>query len=233
MARKKGMIVSDLEGTLTDEYSYWMNLNLEMGMTKEEDQALYEDFMEHRDYVKWMEKIIVRWKELNKDSPKKLTRKIFSEYDKNYLKFKEEAQEFIAFCKREFFFFVISGAPREFCALAQEKLGFDDYFSTNQLIFDEKGRLERIEAHEDGFHKEKIMFKIATSQGFERSQIIAIGDSENDFTMLNAAGLGILVGKNVLFASYEKILKPHVIRMELLDLKRLMEIIDRFKKLQK
>ena len=222
------MIISDLEGTLTEGISFWKNLNLEMGMSEEEDFELYQEFMQDFDYIKWMEKIIFRWKEINKNSPSKLNKKVFKEFNKKYLRIKEGAQEFIQYCKSKYFFYVISGAPWEFCALAQEKLGFDDYLSTNKLIFDEKDQLISIEAHKDGFHKEKIMLKIAESYGFNWEQIIAIGDSENDFTLLNTAKMGILIGKNVIFSSFKKILSSNIIRMEILDFKELKRIIDQF-----
>lgn len=220
------MIVSDLEGTLTEGYSYWMSLNLEMGMTAEEDQSYYEEFMEHRDYTKWMEKIIFRWKEINRLRPEKLNIKHFEEFNSRHLKIKEGAREFIEYCKSDYVFCVISGAPWEFCALAKEKLGFDEIFSTNKLIFDDKGQLERIEAHIDGFHKDKIMLKIAEVRGFKEDEIIAIGDSENDFTLLNKAKLGILVGKNVIFNDYKNILNSSIVHMEVIDFKKLKQIID-------
>ena len=222
------MIVSDLEGTLTKGYSYWMNLNLELGLSEEEDRALYEDFMNHGDYTKWMEKIVCRWKEINKNSLEKLNKAYFDKFNRNHLKIKEEAREFIHYCRSHYIFYVISGAPWEFCALAKEELGFDDFFSTNKLIFDKINHLERIEAHKDGFHKEKIMFQIAELYGFQIERIIAIGDSENDFTLLNAAGMGILVGKNVLFPHYKKVLNPSILRMECLDFKELKRKIDKY-----
>ena len=89
--QKLGLIVSDLEGTLTQNYSFWMNLNRELGMSPEEDEALYGEFIEHQDYKRWMEKIISRWKEINKNSPSKLKRKAFHEFYKNHLlRFREE-----------------------------------------------------------------------------------------------------------------------------------------------
>ncbi len=219
------MIVSDLEGTLTENTSFWKNLNLEMGMTEAEDLLLYEEFMGHRNYTKWMEKIISRWKEINQHSPSRLHKATFNKFNKKHLIVKEGAKNFIQHCKLKYFFYVISGAPVEFCKLAQQKLGFDDFFSTNELIFDQEGQLDRIKPHPDGFHKEKIISNLS----FRREQIIAIGDSENDFTMLNAAGLGILVGNNIIFSSYErKTLNSNIIRMQTIDYEKLKHIIDHF-----
>ncbi len=220
--------MSDLEGTLTKGISYWMSLNLELGMSKEEDKALYDDFMQHRDYTRWMTRVIERWKELNENSPERLNISFFREFNIKYLMFDAQAVDFVAKCRENYLFYVISGASWEFCALAKDALGFDDYFSTNRLVFDEAGQLDRIEAHEYGFHKERLMVEVAESYGFEMHQVIAMGDSENDFTMLNTAGLGILVGQNILFPSYEKILSPTIIRMEKIDYARLKQIIDQF-----
>ncbi|MFX1295188.1 MAG: HAD family hydrolase [Promethearchaeota archaeon] len=220
--------MSDLEGTLTEGYSYWMKLNLELGISKEEDLDLYREFMQDFDYEKWMSRIFSIWKERNESNPEKLNKDFFIKFSKRYLKIKEGAKKFIEHLKSHFIFYVISGAPWEFCALAQEKLGFDDYFSTNKLIFDKNNQLKCIEAHQYGFHKEKILFKIAKSYGFEMKQIIAMGDSENDFTMLNAVGMGILLGKNIIFSSYKKILNPNIIRMKNLDFQEISKTIEQY-----
>jgi len=227
-SHKLGLIVSDLEGTLTANMSYWKNLNLELGMTEKEDQKLYDEFLNHRDYVRWMEEILARWKEINRNFPEKLNRKFFHEFNRKHLTIMEGAREFIQYCKSHYIFYVISGAPWEFCELAKAELGFDDYYSTNKLYFNKDDQLERIEADKYGFQKEKIMLKIAESYSFKKSQIIAIGDSENDFTMLNAAGLGILVGRNRNFPSLEKTLKKDIIRLENLDFDRLKRIIAQY-----
>ncbi|HUX99992.1 MAG TPA: HAD-IB family phosphatase [Candidatus Deferrimicrobium sp.] len=227
--QKKGIIFCDLEGTLTEEVSFWKNLNLEMGMTKEEDEFLYEEFMRDMSkYALWAQKIFLRWRDLNKTTLYKLNKEFFITFFKQHLKIKEGAKNFVQRCRLNYMVYVISGTPWEFCALAKEILQFNDYFSTTTFQFDENEQLKAIKGHEDGFYKDRIMLRIAKSLGYSRSQIIAIGDSENDFLMLNKAGRGILVGKSVKFTSLETILNSNVIRMENLDFEEVLRLIEEF-----
>jgi HAD superfamily phosphoserine phosphatase-like hydrolase len=179
-------------------------------------------------YALWAEKIFLRWRELNKTTLHKLNKEFFMNFFKAHLKIKEDAKNFVQRCRSNYIIYVISGTPWEFCALAKETLEFDNYFATTTFEFDEKDQLQAIKGHEDGFYKDKIMLRIAKSLGYDRAQIIAIGDSENDFTMLNKAGRGILVGKSVKFTSFESILNSNVIRMENLDFEEVLRLIEEF-----
>ncbi|MHA1264341.1 MAG: HAD family hydrolase [Candidatus Helarchaeota archaeon] len=227
--KKIGIIFSDLEGTLTKEISFWKKINAEMGMTEAEDQNLYEDFIKNPStYPQWMEKIYRTWKKRKSTFSAKFNKKFFENFSKTHLKIYKGAANFIQKCKKNFIFFVISGAPPIFCRFAQEQLQFDNFYSTSHLLFDKNEILIGIRGDPNGFYKERIMNRIAKSQDFEKKQIIALGDSENDITMLNAAGLGILIGLNLTFPSFQDLLAPHVVHIKELDYDKIYEIIEQY-----
>ncbi|MHA1269405.1 MAG: HAD family hydrolase [Candidatus Helarchaeota archaeon] len=225
LIRKKGIIFCDLEGVLTHEISFWKNLNLELGMSESEDLELYEEFIKNKNYPNWVKKIFLLW---NKYSPDKLNLEFFMNFFIKHLKIREGAKEFIKECRKNYSFIVISGSPWEFCELAKKKLGFDNYYSTNYLVFDKKGKLKKVIGDIHGFQKDYIMKQIVKFCGFNLDQVIAIGDSDNDITMLNEAGKGILVGENTTFRSQMEILRPKVNRLKKIDFDKLIEIINEF-----
>jgi HAD superfamily phosphoserine phosphatase-like hydrolase len=231
---KVGIIFSDLEGTLTEEVSFWEKLNLEMGMSKEEDKNLYDLFMdENRSnpdaaYSNWMNRIFTLWKKYSGDKPHKFNKTFIEQFCKNHLKLKEGAKEFIQHHKEKFAFFVISGAPGEFCELAKEELGFDEFYSTNILKFDGDGKLIKINGDPYGFRKEEIINRITKQLGVDWEQIIAIGDSENDFTMLNQVGKGILVGMHLTHPDYKERLRSEVVQFDDVDYQKISEVIDEY-----
>ncbi|MHA1359722.1 MAG: HAD family hydrolase [Candidatus Helarchaeota archaeon] len=231
---KIGIIFSDLEGTLTEEVSFWEKLNLEMGISKEEDNNLYELFMDENTrepdvaYSNWMNRIFTLWKKYSQTNSQKFNKNFIQQFSRQYLKVKEGAKEFIQRHKNNFIFYVISGAPPEFCELAQKELGFDYFTSTNILEFEKNGMLKKINGDPDGFRKERIIKRIRKELGFDWRQVIAIGDSENDFTMLNQAGMGILVGMHLTHLDYKECLRPEVVQFEDVDYQKISRIIEEY-----
>jgi HAD superfamily phosphoserine phosphatase-like hydrolase len=220
----KGVIFSDLEGVLTKAKSIWVDLNIEMGMSEEEDLGLYNKYVNNSiDYQTWGRMIYEKWK---KYSPEKLSRAFIMEYFKNRLDFREEAYEFVQECKKNFYFFVISSSSWENCELASRKLGFNNYYSTNFFDFDHNGYLKGIIGYKFGFEKDRIMQGILNFCGLDDYKTIAIGDSENDFSMLNKAKLGILIGENIKNDNFiMNKLNDNIIKMKKIDFKKILTII--------
>ncbi len=222
---KKGIIFCDLEGVLTELKSTWEKLNIELGMSEKEDYDLYNKFISGSlDYPGWANEIYSKWK---KYSEFKLTKKFFQDFFEQNLLIRKGAISFIEKCKKNFIFVVISGSPDMNCRLAKEKLNFDRYYSLNKLIFDSNRKLIGIFGDKNGFNKDKIMTKIIEEYNFKLDQSIAIGDSENDITMLNKAKLGILIGENLKFPRMLNKLKTNIIKLKKLDFEKLIKIINK------
>jgi len=223
ITKRNGIIFSDLEGVLTISKSIWEKLNLEMGMSKREDFLLYKEFMNGKiNYSEWANKIFLKWKQY---SPQKINKLYLEKFLKEQLICRNDAKSFIKKCKKNFYFIVISGAPSIYCELAKNELEFDDYYSLSKFIFDELGNLKSIHGDKFGFNKDKIMEFIIHDYQIEIDKTVAIGDSENDITLLNKAGLGILVNYDFTFKKYIQKLKPKVIKMKKIDFDRILRII--------
>ena len=135
------------------------------------------------------------------------------------------ARKFIQKCKKDFIFIVISGTPWIFCELAKKALDFDNYYSTNLLSFNKNNKLKGITGHKHGFEKDRIMIQILQFCGYELNHSIAIGDSENDFLMLNKAELGILVGIDLRLSKSINVLNDRVIKLKTIDFDEILLII--------
>ncbi|MBD3227521.1 MAG: HAD-IB family phosphatase [Candidatus Lokiarchaeota archaeon] len=221
--KKKGIIFSDLGGVLTETKSIWEELNLEMGMTREEDYQLYDQFINHKiDYPAWADKIFNIWR---KRSPEKLNRSFLEDFFKSNLKIRRGAKEFIRKCKEDFYLIIISGTPHINLEIIQNELDFHNYYSTNYFAFNSNNQLKRIKGFKFGFEKNRIMNAILDFCGFDSRDSIAIGDSENDIKMLNEANLGILVGENIIYHKLYVELNQNVIKLKKVDFDRILKII--------
>ncbi|QDV22738.1 phosphoserine phosphatase SerB [Aureliella helgolandensis] len=86
---------------------------------------------------------------------------------------------------------ILSGGFSYFGNMLRDRLGFN-YVHANELeIVDGKLTGQVLAPIVNGQRKADLLEQIATSEGINRRQIIAIGDGANDLPMLNRAGLGI------------------------------------------
>ncbi|GAA5505575.1 phosphoserine phosphatase SerB [Novipirellula caenicola] len=86
---------------------------------------------------------------------------------------------------------ILSGGFSYFGNMLRDRLGFN-YVHANELeIIDGKLTGKVLDPIVNGQRKAELLEQIASSEGINRRQIIAVGDGANDLPMLNRAGLGI------------------------------------------
>ena len=56
------------------------------------------------------------------------------------------------------------------------------------------GALKNVEVNRKGVHKGRGLERLAAHLGFSMQQVMAVGDSDNDLTMLRQAGLSVAMG---------------------------------------
>jgi phosphoserine phosphatase len=86
---------------------------------------------------------------------------------------------------------ILSGGFTYFARYLQDKLGID-YIHANELdIVDGKVTGEVTGTIVDGARKAVLLKELATQEGLDMQQVIAVGDGANDLPMLSEAGLGV------------------------------------------
>ena len=86
---------------------------------------------------------------------------------------------------------ILSGGFNYFGNYLKDKLGFDYVYANELEIEDGKVTGRVVGTVVDGKRKAELLQEIATKEGIDLQQVIAVGDGANDLPMLNTAGLGI------------------------------------------
>lgn len=86
---------------------------------------------------------------------------------------------------------VLSGGFTYFGRFLQRELGLDHVHANELEIKDGQLTGQVLGTIVNGPRKAQLLREIATAEGINRRQVVAVGDGANDLPMLNAAGLGI------------------------------------------
>ncbi|WP_116367967.1 phosphoserine phosphatase SerB [Parahaliea mediterranea] len=86
---------------------------------------------------------------------------------------------------------ILSGGFTYFARMLQQRLGIDYVYANELDIVD--GRVTGAVSGEivDGRRKAELLREIASREGIDLQQVIAVGDGANDLPMLSIAGLGV------------------------------------------
>ena len=225
LKEKIGLIISPLEGFLTESDSFWNIINTELGLTPDSESSSPESSSTGTNYSTWIRRISSKWTQVIKNSPFKLKKQVFDEFYQKYLQVRASAKEFIAYCMENYDYHVISEAPWEFCLLAKEQLGFYHYHATNLFTFDSNGQLKKMIAHPHGFQTEKLMDQIVKQSPFNMKETIAISNMARDTPLLNQAGFGVLIRQDIPVLSDEPDPSSTIISLPAIDFEELIELM--------
>jgi len=177
----KRLAFIDLEGTLTEKNS-WSYIMNKFGAEEflEKFQKLFSEGK--IGYEEWRRKLSEAWKN------SKTTKKQFLAEIKEY-KLNPGAKELILGLKdKGFKIIIITGGPDIFAELVSEELNFDESYSANEFLFDEKGFFQDIKTRENyrrGQGKVEFIKEIIKKEKTNKDHCIAIGgDDINDLWML-------------------------------------------------
>jgi phosphoserine phosphatase len=86
---------------------------------------------------------------------------------------------------------ILSGGFTYFARHLQARLGIDYVYANELDILDGRVTGEVTGAIVDGVRKAELLRELASDEGVDLEQVIAVGDGANDLPMLSIAGLGI------------------------------------------
>jgi len=133
---------------------------------------------------------------LYQDSGKANKSIIKSIFDKVVVK--EEAIELINYLKEKgYFIYLISGGINIYVESVANKVGANGFYANSSLEFDDKEILEKINYRENqGEVKVEQVNDLIKKTGIDISQVVFVGDSENDIEVFQETGKGIAVNSN-------------------------------------
>ena len=180
-------ICFDLNGTLIKENS-WMNLNLALGVTLEEDLDLLNQYRDGKiTYQEGLDKLLELYKKRGKFIKKNVFDALFS------YTYCDGAKEIISYLqKKNYKLAILSGSFNDLVEKVACELHIPLWAANNRFVFDERGGGQAIECvgNDDIFKKNKLL-EMCTTLQINPIDCVCIGDSENDLEIFRLTGKGI------------------------------------------
>jgi HAD superfamily phosphoserine phosphatase-like hydrolase len=190
------VIFFDLDGTLTPD-STWLLLNQKLGITPEEDKALFEQYLTDTfAYNDWIKELVALYQ-----SRTPVTRREIIELAETTHLRPDAVATVLALREKGYRVILLSGSVDGIVGTIATALGIDEWFACSTLVFDENDMLVGIESMGD-----EAPAKLAIVQSYIATNSI---DIENCFA-IDDGGNGIelfKVMKGILLGGNEK-LKP-------------------------
>jgi HAD superfamily phosphoserine phosphatase-like hydrolase len=178
--------VVDLEGTLSKDANVWMDMNLSLGMTEEEDYELYKKYRDDHDftYGDWTEELISRWEHPEDGgTPGEEYFDAFFELPE----FRETAHDLVEELQEQGFYTVLlSGAPDGYTRPAAEHLGVDEHVDSVSLVY-EDGEVVAADFNEYKTDKTSVL------DDLDDEEVWFFGNGYNDVGMAEAADRSFMV----------------------------------------
>lgn len=185
------VVFLDLDGTVTPD-STWLHFNVRLGITHEEDTALFEKYLkEDPQYNDWTKELFAIHK--SRGSITKTELETFA----HEIALRPDAIDMVASLKEKGYHVVLlSGSVDLIVSTVASRLGANEWRACSQLIFGEDGTLSDIVSSGDEAHaKIGIAKKYLEEHDISPENAIAIGDGGNDQDLFKHMK-GILLGTN-------------------------------------
>ncbi|MFA5828569.1 MAG: HAD family phosphatase [Candidatus Shapirobacteria bacterium] len=181
------LVCFDLNKTLISENT-WYELNLAMGMTAEEDQALFALYQKGElTYVDWQ-------KELERIYIKngKATRENISKVIYNYT-YRVGAKEVIEYLKSKgYTLALISGSIDVLVERVARECGISHYLANNTFVYDKNNYLKEIKCLGGDVEVKGLQLRqLCEELKIDITQVVCVGDGDNDFEIFKLSGHGI------------------------------------------
>lgn len=185
------VIFLDLDGTVTPD-STWFHLNLTLGITPEEDHALFERYLERTlQYNDWTKELV-----RIHQSRGSITKSELETFAANIV-LRPDAIGMVTTLKEKGWHIVLlSGSVDLIVSLIAKRIGANDWRACSKLIFDDSGKLSDIvSSGDEADAKIKIASEYLAQNNVSTENAVAIGDGGNDIELFKHMK-GILLGQN-------------------------------------
>lgn len=184
---KPKLIVFDLNKTLIRENS-WLNLNLAMGVTEEEDSLLMRLASEGIINDSEGQDLLCRIYKKRGQPTRANIQKILEDY--SFLPTAEETIKELQ--KRGNKLVIISGAMDLLVESVAKKLGIDEFHYNNSLEFDQNNLLTNIlTIDNDEQYKLHQLEQVCQKLSIELTDCMCVGDGDNDILLFKTSRCGV------------------------------------------
>ncbi len=188
----QNVIFFDLDGTLTPA-STWYELNMWLGITPEQDKALFETYIKDgASYKAWMQALMELYR---KQSP--VTKEAIIAWA-HTIELRPDALETIGALKQAGYRVgIISGLVNVIVQTVAERLDITDVLFKNTAVWNDAGELIDIETLDEGERDGKLhlMQAFCAREGIELTSVVCVEDGGNGLELFKHAR-GILLGEN-------------------------------------
>ncbi|MCC6323434.1 HAD-IB family phosphatase, partial [Candidatus Nomurabacteria bacterium] len=169
-------------------HNSWKELNFALGIPKEEDKRLYDEFIAgNMTYSEWNAILVEKYIQ-HKDANRSGIAKILSRY--TYTNGAREAVEYLK--NKNYILALISGSTDILVEMVAKDLGIKYYKANNKLIFDENDNLQAIHTEDNDLKaKKEHLESLARMLGIDIKECACVADGANDIEMFHATGHGI------------------------------------------
>lgn len=192
------LVCFDVDGTLVDGIS-WHLLTEGLGCSRQEDIDIFNRACRGEVSFIKAEKLIRKMYQESGNANKSFIKKIF-----DGIKIRREARNLISCLRKKGYkVYLISGAIDIYIEIIAKKLKVDGYLANSSLVFDNKGKLQKINyRHNQEEIKVKQLRKLVKKLGISMNQVAFVGDNDNDIEVFKETKHGIAV-----FSSSEELKK--------------------------
>jgi len=183
------LVCFDLDGTLVDGTS-WLILSEGLGWSSEGASDVFKQARKGEISFIEAERIFTTTYQKSGKANKPFIEEIF-----NSVEIKKEAKDLISYLKEKgYTIYLISGAINMYVESVARKLGVDGFYANSTLEFDNQGALQKINYRDNQGEVKVEQLKILVKKlGINISQVVFVGDSENDIEVFKATKHGIAI----------------------------------------
>lgn len=166
----------------------WMDFNLFMGMSEDEDYALYKQFVSGEiDYVTWTQKLVECYKQ-HGSKPKEEIEAFLTTFT-----LATHAQTAVAAAKeRGLYTVILTGSFQTTADAVAKELNIDKTYANTTCLYDDAGKfLEFKSGGDEETAKVRTLNQICKDFMVEPHECIAIGDGANDIKLFKATKNGV------------------------------------------
>jgi phosphoserine phosphatase len=177
----------DLDETLINHNS-WLTLGLALGVTKERDQELYDEFKAGKiTYEEWNDRVLSEYMK-HEDATREGVTRIFGQYVLS-----DGAQEAVSYLQgKNYEIILISGSIDILVHQVAHDLGISYAKANNTFEFDDDERLVNIRSHgNDTLAKAEHLESFCDLLGITMQECACIADGANDIEMFRRTGRGV------------------------------------------
>lgn len=189
----KKVICFDVDGTLSEENS-WYLLTRSLGASIDDHLLLYQQVcrgsLEVNLAIRELENMYVRTGNAHRVCIQDIFSKIY---------IRPETYEVFGWLReQDYVIYLVSGGLKNYVADIARRLQVDGWYAPQELLFDHDGSLSRIDyTHDSGYHKVIDLHEIAQRHEIDITDIVFVGDGDNDRLAFEATGKGVAVYTNL------------------------------------